>query len=95
MMKPDDYDIYLNEAMKEQEDEEEYLNNILEKEIEEQGAMTGNIYCDECSYETGITSIRNAIFKVNMQGGYYMYDGEGGAISKCPVCGLDKLTMID
>ncbi len=37
MIKPDDYDIYLNEAMKEQEDEEECLNNVSEKENEEKG----------------------------------------------------------
>ncbi|MDO7789138.1 hypothetical protein [Desulforamulus aquiferis] len=69
------------------------LNNITEEEIEAQGDIRGDICCDECAYDTGYMSLKSAVFKVNMQGGYFVYDGVGGAISKCPVCDLDKLTV--
>lgn len=69
------------------------LNNISKEEIEHQGEITTNICCDECSYDTGIMSMSKAVFKINMQGGYFMYDGEGGAITKCPICGYDKLVV--
>ena len=74
----------------------ELINNISEEEILNQGAVLGEILCDNanCSYEgTGYRRIESAVFKVNMQGGYYMYDGEGGSISKCPVCGKDSLLI--
>ena len=67
------------------------LNNISDKEIEETGVSRGNIVCEECAYQSGEMSIKDAVFRVNMQGGYFMYDGEGGPISKCPICGEDSL----
>lgn len=69
----------------------EILNNISLKEINEQADHIVNIFCEECSYETGCMTLKSAVFKINMQGGYFMYDGEGGTESKCPSCGLDKL----
>ncbi len=39
--------------------------------------------------------LKSAVFKVNMQGGYFMFDGEGGPISKCPACGEDSLCCND
>lgn len=71
------------------------LNNISEQAIEEQGKMKGNIYCEECGYETGCMNMDKAVFKVNMQGGYFMYDSEGGSITKCPACGFDGLIADD
>ncbi len=71
------------------------MNNITEEEIEEQGERKGNICCDECAYETGYMDLKSAVFKVNMQGGYFMYDGEGGSESKCPVCDFDTLNIRD
>ena len=72
------------------------VNNISEEEILEMGKSRGEILCDNtnCSYEgTGHMRIDSAVFKVNMQGGYYMFDGEGGSISKCPICGKDSLYL--
>lgn len=62
------------------------LNNITEKEIKEQGEIMTSICCENCSYDTGYMKMSDAVFKVNMQGGYFMYDGEGGAESMCPSC---------
>ena len=69
----------------------EILNNITDKEIEETGMEIGNIVCEECNYESGEMNIKSAVFRINMQGGYFMYDGEGGPISKCPKCGEDSM----
>ena len=70
---------------------EDLLNNISDEEIEEIGVGRGNIVCKECTYKSGEMNIKSAVFRVNMQGGYFMYDGEGGPISKCPICGEDSL----
>ena len=70
---------------------EDLLNNVSEGFIKEQGDECGDITCDSCTYETGLMQIKSAVFKVNMQGGYFMYDGEGGPISKCPCCEKDSL----
>lgn len=51
-----------------------------------------DIHCDVCDYETGDLSFAEAVFKISMETGYYQYDGKGGCITKCPKCGLDKLT---
>lgn len=67
------------------------LNNISVQEINRQADQAVNIFCEECSYETGLMTFKSAVFKINMQGGYFMYDGEGGTESKCPCCGFDKL----
>lgn len=74
---------------------EDLLNNITDKEIEGMGESQGNICCEECVYESGEMDIKSAIFKINMQGGYYMYDGEGGNINKCPNCQKDSLFIYD
>ena len=71
------------------------INNITEAEIEANGKAKVDICCNECSYNTGLMDCKSAVFKVNMQGGYFMYDGEGGSESKCPVCGQDSLTTRD
>lgn len=75
--------------------DKEDINNISEEEITKEGQLIRNIHCNECDYETGQMSLKNGVFKVNMQGGYYMFDGEGGAITKCPGCGKDTLTTLD
>ena len=67
------------------------LNNISDEEIEETGVGTGNIVCEECAYESGEMDIKSAVFRINMQGGYFMFDGEGGTISKCPKCEEDSM----
>lgn len=69
------------------------LNNITNEEINEQGEHGVDVFCDECSYKTGFMTFKSAVFKINMQGGYFMYDGEGGSVSKCPSCGLDRLNV--
>lgn len=71
------------------------INNISNEEIIEQGNLDINIYCEECNYETGGMKFKDAVFKINMEGGYLMYDGEGGAITSCPLCKKDKLTVRD
>lgn len=71
------------------------MNNLCWEEFKEQGDIVASISCDECDYDTGVLHMRDAVFMVNMQGGYFMFDGEGGAISKCPMCGLDKLITVD
>ena len=71
------------------------LNNISVQEINEQAEHVVDIFCEECSYKTGLMTLKSAVFKINMQGGYFMYDGEGGSESKCPGCGLDKLVELD
>lgn len=73
----------------------ESLNNIPEEEIDRQGEDKGSIRCDECGYDSGYTSFSKAVYKVNMQGGYFMYDGQGGSDTKCPVCSGDHLTFDD
>lgn len=67
------------------------LNNITNEEINKQGNNVVDIFCEECSYRTGLMTLKSAVFKVNMQGGYFMYDGEGGSESKCPCCGKGSL----
>lgn len=74
---------------------EKPLNNITEEEIEKQGELKVYICCGECAYTTGYMDLKSAVFKVNMQGGYFMYDGEGGPITKCPVCESDRLHTTD
>lgn len=71
------------------------LNNITEDEIEKQGELKVNIRCGECAYDTGYMSFKSAVFKVNMQGGYFIYDGEGGSITKCPICEFNMLGTSD
>lgn len=73
----------------------EPLNHISEDEIIRQGKINTCICCDECDYSTGMLTLSQAVFKVNMQGGYFMYDGSGGPISRCPSCGLDQLVATD
>lgn len=63
------------------------LNNISNLEIIEQGRIKTSICCHECDYNTGFMEQRDAVFRVNMHGGYFMFDGEGGSDSKCPKCG--------
>jgi len=67
------------------------MNNISAEEIEEQGEIMTSIYCEDCDYDTGYMDLKSAVFKINMQGGYFVYDGEGGADSKCPSCGFNTL----
>jgi hypothetical protein len=69
----------------------EYLNNISEEEIEFQGKLETSICCESCEYDTGWMDLKSAVFKINMQGGYFSYDGEGGPDSKCPACGFNTL----
>lgn len=76
-------------------EKEKPLNNITEEEIEKQGELKVYICCGECAYTTGYMDLKSAVFKVNMQGGYFMYDGEGGSVTKCPVCELDRLHTTD
>lgn len=54
-----------------------------------------NIHCEECDYETGLMRLKDGVFKVNMEGGYFMYDGEGGSVTCCPLCKKDKLITED
>lgn len=71
---------------------EKILNNITEKEIECTGKIMTDICCEQCGYSTGYMKTGDAVFKINMQGGYFKYDGEGGIISECPVCKEDTLS---
>jgi len=71
------------------------LNNITEAEIEEQGKAMVDIYCEDCDYTTGYMDYKSAVFKINMQGGYFMYDGEGGDENRCPMCKNDSLVITD
>lgn len=71
------------------------MNNISQEELKEQGDIRTLICCEECDYETDIMSLRDAVFMINMQGGYFMWDGEGGPISKCPKCGEEGLHTVD
>jgi len=67
------------------------MNNISAEEIEEQGEIMTSICCEDCDYDTGYMDLKSAVFKINMHGGYLVYDGEGGADSKCPACGFNTL----
>jgi len=75
--------------------ESQSLNNISDKEIEGQGKIITSICCENCDYDTGVMDLKSAVFKVNMQGGYFAYDGEGGPDSRCPVCKNDTLNLSD
>ena len=68
---------------------------MTDSEIEIQGNKKVDVYCEECSYEVGYVDFRSAVFKINMHGGYFMFDGEGGSETKCPECGKDSLTTSD
>jgi len=74
-----------------QRDNKKEFNNISNLEIIQQGRMKTSISCDNCDYETGLMEQRDAVFRINMHGGYFMFDGEGGPDSKCPGCGLNSL----
>lgn len=67
------------------------INNLTDKEIEEIGEVLVTIYCEECDYGVNLEKHKDAVHKINMHGGYYMFDGEGGCITKCPLCGKDSL----
>ncbi|GAA0071733.1 hypothetical protein UT300003_32580 [Clostridium sardiniense] len=71
------------------------INNICDEEIIKQGQLVRNIYCEECEYETGRMRLKDGVFKLNMEGGYFMYDGEGGALTCCPICKKDTLITED
>lgn len=71
------------------------INNLTDKEIREMGLNAVDIYCENCGYEVKTGLLRDSVFKVNMQGGYYKYDGQGGCETQCPVCKLDKLVTED
>ena len=73
----------------------EIINNFPNNFIRVQGKLERNICCEKCNYETGYMKVSNAVYKVNMHGGYYMFDGDGGAETKCPICGLDSLVTLD
>jgi len=75
----------------EQWNNERKFNNISNLEIIEQGRIKTSISCDNCDYETGYMEQRDAVFRINVHGGYFMFDGEGGSDSKCPTCGLNSL----
>ncbi len=69
------------------------LNNITNEEINKKAEYGVDIYCDECSYKTGFMTFKSAVFKINMQGGYFRYNGQGSSESKCPNCGFDRLKI--
>jgi len=69
------------------------LNNITNEEINNKAEHGVDICCDGCLYRTGFMTFKSAVFKISMQGGYFMYDGEGGSKSKCPCCGIDRLNV--
>lgn len=71
------------------------INNISDKEIIKKGQLVRNIHCEQCDYETGIMYLKDGIFKVNMEGGYFMYNDENESITKCPLCKKDKLSIVD
>ena len=71
------------------------INNITEAEIEANGKVMGDICCDNCDYATGYMDFKSTVFKVSMQGGYFMYDGEGGDENRCPMCKNDSLVITD
>jgi len=87
-----------NKRVQDHKDAEEWnnkkeLNNISNLEIAEQGRIKTTISCENCDYDTGFMEQRDAVFRVNMQGGYFVYNGEGGADSKCPACGSNVLVI--
>lgn len=73
---------------------EQPLHMTLEQ-IEVEANTTVEIYClgDECDYALNPDAGVKNYFRVAMDGGYVMYDGEDGMITCCPLCYEDKLQI--
>jgi predicted Zn-ribbon and HTH transcriptional regulator len=61
--------------------------------LEKQGRILANAYCEDCDYETDIMPMKDLVFKLSMEGGYIISDGEGGYYSQCPKCKGENLTL--
>ncbi len=58
------------------------------EQLEVEANTIVEIYClgDECDYSLNPDSEIKNYFRVVMDGGFVMYDGEGGMITCCPLC---------
>lgn len=52
-----------------------------------------HIYCENCNFELEGMDTEKAMLKLAERGGYCIYDGEGGAETKCPECHRDRLII--